>query len=383
MDSLLETPVPAAVATVPVKPPKFNAESAFARDLHARAQAYFDATGLPERDVPAMRRKTVQVWLWFVANWAALVFLPLPLGVKLLLALMHGVAISAIGMAVMHDANHGAYSKSPAINRWVGYSIDCMGCSSFIWRTKHNTLHHTWTNIEGVDDDLELGVLSRMSPHQRWLPFHRLQHLYMWGLYGLLVPKWALFDDFYNVAIGRVGPLPLPKLAARDWAVMLAGKVLHLLLYFVVPLQFYSWQPVLAFYLLTHAVAGVVLAVTFQLAHCVDNASFVPVPASGRMTDDWATHQLRTTVDFAPTSAPLSWLLGGLNFQVVHHLFPKVCHTHYPALAKIVAQTAGEHGLPYLVRPTLAGALASHYRWLKQMGAKPQGRPATGALSPA
>ncbi len=374
---------PSAIGSERVKPPKFHTESQFARDLHARAQAYFAQTGLPERDVPAMRKKTVQIWVWFLGNWAALVFLPVPWWAKLLLALTHGVAISAIGMAVMHDANHGAYSKHPAVNRWVGYSIDCMGASSFIWRTKHNTLHHTWTNVEGVDDDLELGVLSRMSPHQRWLPFHRAQHLYMWGLYGLLVPKWALFDDFYNIALGRVGPLPLPKLSGRDWTVMLSGKALHLVLYFVIPLQFFSWPAVLAIYLLTHAVAGVVLAVTFQLAHCVDNASFVPVPEGGRLADDWATHQLRTTVDFAPASKPLSWLLGGLNFQVVHHLFPKVCHIHYPALAKIVEQTAGEHGLTYLVQPTLGGALASHYRWLKFMGERPDQRPATGALSPA
>jgi linoleoyl-CoA desaturase len=318
-----------------------------------------------------MRLKTVQIWLWFLGSWAALVFLPVPWWGKILLALSQGLAIAGIGMAVMHDANHGAYSKSPAVNRWVGYSIDCMGASSFIWRTKHNTLHHTWTNVEGVDDDLEVGPLGRMSPRQRWLPVHRLQHLYMWGLYALLVPKWALFDDFYNIAIGRVGPLPLPKLAPRDWAVMMGGKALHLTLGFVIPMQFYDFSVVLAFYLLAHAVAGVTLAVTFQLAHCVDNAAFIPVPASGRLDDDWAVHQLRTTVDFAPQSKLLSWYLGGLNFQVVHHLFPKVCHIHYPALAKIVDQTARDHGLPYLVQPKLSGALASHYRWLREMGHEP------------
>jgi linoleoyl-CoA desaturase len=361
----------APMAAVPVRPPKFHAESAFARDLHARADQYLASIGQEPRDLPAMRLKTVQIWLWFLGSWAALVFLPVPWWGKILLALSQGLAIAGIGMAVMHDANHGAYSKSPAVNRWVGYSIDCMGASSFIWRTKHNTLHHTWTNVEGVDDDLEVGPLGRMSPRQRWLPVHRLQHLYMWGLYALLVPKWALFDDFYNIAIGRVGPLPLPKLAPRDWAVMMGGKALHLTLGFVIPMQFYDFSVVLAFYLLAHAVAGVTLAVTFQLAHCVDNAAFIPVPASGRLDDDWAVHQLRTTVDFAPQSKLLSWYLGGLNFQVVHHLFPKVCHIHYPALAKIVDQTARDHGLPYLVQPKLSGALASHYRWLREMGHEP------------
>ena len=350
---------------------KFGRESAFSKALQLRADGYFADTRQQERGLPAMARKTAAIWLWFLTSWAALVLLPGPWWLKVPLAVSLGLAIAGIGMGVMHDANHGAWSRSAGINRWVGYSIDCMGASSFIWRTKHNTLHHTWTNIGGLDDDLELGALSRMSPHQKWLPAHRGQHVYMWALYGLLLPKWVLFDDFYNIAIGRVGPLPLPALRARDWLVLLAGKVLHVGLGLVIPLLLYPWYFVIPCYFLVCAVTGVTLATTFQMAHCVSEADMVPLPVDGRLADDWATHQLRTTVDFAPDNRLLSWYMGGLNFQVVHHLFPKVCHMHYPALAKLVASTAHDHGLTYRVQPKLRGALASHYTWLRTMGLRP------------
>jgi linoleoyl-CoA desaturase len=354
------------------KLPKFGRESPFARDLQARVDSWFAERNLSQRDLPRMYLKSVSIWAWFAASWYGLVLTAAPWWLKLPLAISLGLAVGGIGMAVMHDANHGAYSRSGAVNRWIGYSLDCMGASSFVWRTKHNMLHHTWTNVGHVDDDLELGVLSRMSPHQRWLPVHRGQHIYMWLLYALLVPKWWIFDDFYNIATGRVGPLPLPRLKPRDWVVLLAGKLSHLMLGLVVPLAMgYSWSWVLGGYLLVNAVAGVTLASTFQLAHCVDAVEIVQAPADGRMAEDWASHQLRTTMDFAPRNRVLSWYLGGLNFQVVHHLFPKVCHLYYPELARLVRETARDHGLQYIEQPRLIDALMRHYRWLQHMGRRP------------
>lgn len=350
---------------------KFGRESAFATSLQAGADAYFAQSSLPERDLPQMYLKTLIIWTWFVASWCVLVLVPAAWWLKIPAAVSLGLAIAGIGMSVMHDANHGAYSRRPWLNRWVGYSIDCMGASSFVWRTKHNKLHHTWTNIGGLDDDLELGVLSRMSPHQKWLPLHRGQHFYMWALYGLLVPKWVLFDDFYNIVTGRVGPLPLPRLSARDWVVMLSGKALHVGLGLVIPLLLYPWYFALPLYFLVNAVAGVTLATTFQMAHCVQTAEMVALPDDGRLSDDWASHQLKTTVDFAPRNKLLGWYVGGLNFQVVHHLFPKVCHIHYAALSQVVARSARENGLTYRVQPTLAGSIASHYNWLHQMSLRP------------
>jgi linoleoyl-CoA desaturase len=96
------------------------------------------------------------------------------------------------------------------------------------------------------------------------------------------------------------------------------------------------------------------------------------------MATPWAVHQVETTVDFARGSRVLTWLLGGLNFQIEHHLFPRMCHVNYPAIAPVVEQTCRDYGVDYKQNATLCSALRSHYRWLRAMG-----RSDSGFLAPA
>lgn len=124
---------------------------------------------------------------------------------------------------------------------------------------------------------------------------------------------------------------------------------------------------VLAFYLLVNAVTGVTLATVFQLAHVLEETSF-PQPRGEAVGNTFARHQLQTTADFAPRNKLLTWYVGGLNFQVEHHLFPRIAHTHYPALAQIVRKRAEEAGIPHLSHPTLRSAIAAHYRHLRTLG---------------
>lgn len=330
-----------------------------------------------------MYAKTAIIWSWFWASWAALVFAPvrsiagvLTVPVYLLLAVSLGLAIAAIGMSVMHDANHGAYSRRPWVNKLVGWSLDVLGCSSFVWRTKHNAVHHTWTNVDGCDDDIAMEPLARMAPAQQHRPWHRVQHIYMWPLYGLLHFKWFLLDDFRDFRAGRVAVGKLPKRSAGIYLTLLLSKLSYITLAFAVPLWFHSALPALGLWLVATMTTGLTLAVTFQLAHCVSAAEF-PVATEGLPLErDWAEHQLATTVDFAPGNKLATWLMGGLNYQVVHHLAPKVCHLHYPALAKVVAQTAHKHGLHYRSYPTTRAAVAAHYRFLRLL-AQPAAAAAT------
>ncbi len=346
--------------------PKFAKDGGFRRDLQVKVDAYFAQTGLPERDVGAMYRKTVVILLAFLGTWLAMVFGHLPVYALILLAIAHGLSVAAIGMSIMHDANHGGYSAHPAVNHVLGWTLDFLGCSSWVWKTKHNTVHHTWTNMVGVDDDLEAGFLARMAPGQPRRPWHRLQHWYVWFLYALLLPKWVLVDDWYNLSLHRVGLTPLPPPPLRQWASLLLGKTLFILWSFVLPAYLHGFWPVLGLWLLASSTVGVVLGITFQLAHCVDTATFSE--QSQPLTRDWAEHQLATTVDFAPGNRLLTWYVGGLNYQVVHHLFPRICHVHYPKMAAIIAQTAQDHGLMYRAQPTVWAALRSHVRWLRKMG---------------
>jgi linoleoyl-CoA desaturase len=277
--------------------------------------------------------------------------------------------MAAIGFNVQHDGGHRAYSNHQWVNRIMASSLDLLGGSSYVWARKHNSIHHSYANITGHDDDIDLGILGRLSPHQKWLRFHRLQHFYLWALYGLLPIKWQLYDDFRNVIVGKVGGHRLARPRGWDLLTFIGGKVVFFSLALGIPSLLHPLWAVLLLYVATSFFQGVVLSVVFQLAHCVEEATFpLPQPDTGRMEAAWAVHQLETTVDFARSSRLLSWFVGGLNFQIEHHLFPQVCHVHYPALSRLVEKTCREFGLRYVAHESLLAGVASHFRWLRRVG---------------
>ncbi len=365
---------------------KFQASGPLHQDLKGRVDAYFQQTGKTRRDQPGMYLKSVLILGWWVASYLFLLLVASGPVTLVLGCVSLALAMAGVGFAVQHDANHGGYSNHKRVNRALAFFLDLVGGSSYVWRWKHNIFHHTHTNVDGLDSDVDIAPFARFAPTQRRRSFHRFQHWYMWLLYGLLGLKWHLVDDFQNVITGRVGGQRMPR--PRGWSLVgfLAGKAGFFAWVLVIPSMFHPVLTVVLTYALTAAILGVVIAVIFQLAHCVEGTGFPALPLRGRFEVDWATHQLQTTVDFAPHNRLLTWFLGGLNFQVVHHLFPQVCHLHYPAIAQLVAETCREHGVPYLTQPTFRGALASHFRWLRAMGAKPvsvvEGNPAPVETQP-
>jgi linoleoyl-CoA desaturase len=351
---------------------RFAHRGAFARELDAAVDAYFSETNLSRRDVPAMYVKAAIILGWFVGSWAVLVFVVGNAWQGALAAVSLGLSIAAVGMCVQHDANHGAFSRHRWVNRALGATLDVMGVCSFIWRPKHNVGHHTFTNVESIDYDLDFGALARLSPRQTRRSWHRWQHLYLWFFYGFLLPKWVFHDDFVILKRRYIGVhrLPPPKRSGIVWFGFV--KVFFVAWSFVVPAFFHPIWLVVLFHFLAAFTLGATLGTIFQLAHCNSDVEF-PSATGGPLTNDWATHQLETTADFAPRSRVITWFCGGLNFQVEHHLFPKICHLHYPALAKIVAETAARHGRRYVSQSTLAAALGSHLRHLGAMGTASEG----------
>lgn len=315
--------------------------------------------------------KSALILGWFVLTYWLLVFQVRHWPGAVALSVGLGLAIAAIGFNIQHDGGHGAYSRHRWINRAAAMTLDLLGGSSLIWAHKHNGLHHTFTNISGHDDDINLGMIGRLSPHQphRW--WHRWQHLYLWPLYGMLPIKWQFFDDFADLASRGRGDHSLPRLSLADWVVFLAGKAIFFSLAFVLPLQRHSFSAVIGCYVVAAMVQGVVLSVVFQLAHCVEEADFPATDPTSPAMGPWADHQLATTVDFSRSNGLLSWLLGGLNFQVEHHLFPHICHVHYPSLSAIVEQTCRDCGVPFRSHRSFLSGVASHYRWLRRMGQEP------------
>lgn len=348
---------------------RFGPDDSFHRLVKARVDRYFRRTGLAPRDCRRMYLKTALIMTWLVASYVLLVFVAANWWSAVLLAGSVGLAMSAVGFNIMHDGGHRAYSDRSWINKLAAMSIDLIGGSSFLWDHKHNTIHHTYPNIDGHDDDIDVGFLGRLAPNQKRLFFHRFQHIYLWPLYGLLAIKWHLVDDFAMMIRGRIGVHKFARPRGWDLAIFIGGKLLFFSLAFGIPMLLHPWWVVLLMYGLASLVLGIVMSVVFQLAHVVEEAHFpVPEPGTGRLDSHWAEHQVRTTVDFARDSRVLTWFLGGLNFQIEHHLFPRVSHIHYPRLSRLVKQACRRCDLPYHEHPTFLAGVANHYRWLRQMG---------------
>jgi linoleoyl-CoA desaturase len=350
---------------------KFGDDAGFHRELRQKVDAYFQSTGKRRRDCPRMYLKTALIFGWAAASYALLVFVAGAWWLALLLAVSLGVSLAAIGFNIQHDGGHGAYSERRWVNKLMALSLDLLGGSSYMWAFKHNTVHHTYPNITGYDDDINLGIFGRLSPHAKRFSFHRFQHLYLWLLYGFLPIKWQLYDDFHDVAVGRVGGYRCPRPKGWDLAGFIGGKVLFFSLALGLPMLLHPIWVVLLFYVVTSLVQGMTLSGVFQLPHCVEEAGFpMPHEDTGRMESSWTAHQVETTVDYAPRNRLLSWFVGGLNFQIEHHLLPQICHVHYAALSPIVAETCQQFGLQYKVNQTFLAALMSHFRWLRRMGAE-------------
>jgi len=357
---------------------KFTGDNDFYVELKRRVDLHMTNNGRRERHCPEMYLKTAIILATFAASYGLLVFASLTWWQALPLAVVLAFATAAIGFNIMHDASHHAYSNIPWVNRLAQKSLDLIGGSSYLWRWKHVVFHHTYANIYGYDTDVDLGELGRLTPHHKRLRFHSWQHWYLWFLYGALVVKWHCLDDFRVAIRGRIGEHRYPRLKGGDLATFLFGKLLFFMIAFGIPLRFHSVWVVALFYIIIAFIVGIVMSVVFQLAHSVEDAGFPRPQTPGRMDTPWAIHQVETTVDFARNSRAAYWLLGGLNFQIEHHLFPRICHINYPLIAPVVEDTCREFGVRYTAHETFRQGLASHFRWLRQMGAPSDAEATTG-----
>ncbi len=357
----------AGAGVAPAKRLKFAGSNDFQSELRRRVEAFFRSTGRRQRDCWQMYLKTAVLLGLLAASYVLLVFVVQAWWLALPLAVLLGLATAGVGFNIQHDGGHQAYSNRPWVNKLTALTLDVIGGSSYVWYWKHAVFHHTYVNVTGHDSDIDLGALGRLTPHQTRRRFHRWQHFYLWPLYGLLGVKWHLGGDVLNVVTGRIGEHRFPRPRGWDLVTFVAGKAVFLTLAFGLPLWFHPVWVALLFYGVAEMVLGLTLSVVFQLAHCVEEAEF-PLPRpDGRIENAWAIHQAETTVDFARRSRVLAWLLGGLNFQIEHHLLPRICHVNYPALAKLVEETCRDFGVRYRAHPSVLAGLASHYRWLRRL----------------
>lgn len=349
-----------------------NKNAVFFQSLKASVDAYFDEQNLRKTGNWKLYHKTMVLIPAALAIYISVLTVSMPAYISIPLCSLLGLILASIGFNVMHDACHGSYSTKNWVNETLGLTLNALGGNSFIWKHKHNIIHHTYTNVDGIDDDIAKSPLMRHCQTQRWVPIHRIQHIYVPFMYAISSFAWTFINDFQKYLGKRVHNTPLKTMSPQDHFVFWLSKVLYVGFYVVLPIVLVGWKAWLIGFGAMHITLGFTLAVVFQLAHVVEETEFeVAGIEATQIESEWAVHQIKTTSNFAPDNKIISWYVGGLNYQVEHHLFPRISHVHYPALSKIVARECEKFNLAYHCMPTMTSAVISHFRFLKMLGHKP------------
>ena len=348
---------------------RFTQHRDFQKTLNERVNTFLRENNIPGRDVPAMYLKTAVALAWWLAVYLLLLLGGFSPWVNLVLCLVWAMAIASVGFNVVHDANHGGYSNNPRINRLVSLSAEILGMSGFRWRTKHNIWHHTYTNIAGYDDDVETFGLMRLTPRVPWKPLFKAQAWYFPLVYSLIAFDFIL-RDFMMVLFGKSDANHVyPKMNPTDKVIFWGGKLVFFGIMLGLPLLVFPWWQVLIGFCIVMLTAGLILGIVFQLAHINGNVEFPdPVGSPLHIENEWAIHQVETTADFAPHNKLLNFYIGGLNYQIEHHLLPHICHLNYPRIAPIVRATCEEFGVRYTCFSTWREAFVCHLRELQKLG---------------
>ncbi len=351
----------------------FVKNTAFYADLKKGVDNYFAERGIKKTGNLALYTKTVVLSITALVLYLVLLLSDLHAVAGILLSGLLGFTLASIGFNVMHDACHGSYSSRKWVNDLLGLTLNMLGGNAFIWKFKHNIIHHTYTNVDGLDDDIAKSPVMRQCATQKWAPAHRFQHIYVILVYALSSFLWVFMMDFAKYFTQRVFVTPLQRMSRKEHAIFWLSKVLYLVFYIFIPVYFVGWQAWAIGFASMHVALGFTLAIIFQLAHVVEHAEFESAGIEPKLIEnEWAVHQVKTTCNFAPRHQLISWFVGGLNYQIEHHLFARISHIHYPHISGIVRETCEKHDLPYNSFPTMSEAIASHFRMMKALGRKPE-----------
>jgi linoleoyl-CoA desaturase len=352
---------------------RFNGknQAEFYPEVKRKVEDYFKSNNIGKNANGEMIFKSVFFLSSLVGLYLLILLGNFSVGILLVFAILLGMVQSFIGFNVAHDAIHGSYSSNSKVNKFMSFWFNIIGASPYVWSIAHNKVHHTFTNIPGHDEDLEVAPgLVRVCPEDPRKPIMKFQQFYAFFLYGLASLSWVFRKDYVKFFQKKIGHTDNSKHPKIEYFNLFFYKAIYYTLFIVIPLVVMdiTWVQFLIGFLAMHLAEGFVMGLVFQLAHVVEGMDFPNPDEAGNMGDTWAIHQMRTTANFSRESSIANFLCGGLNFQIEHHLFPNVCHVHYTEISKIVKATADEYGVPYIENETFFGALKSHYKTLKYFG---------------
>ena len=349
----------------------FTEHHGFYKELKKRVYNYFQENNISQTGGWRIFLKSILILSLVTTSYVLLVFFSTSWIMAIISAFLLAQGFALAGFNIMHDSVHGSFSKNKRVNKILGYTLDLIGGSQRLWYHKHNILHHTYTNIDGLDTDLETKGLLRLNPNQRWRPWHRFQSLYAFPVYSFLTLSMISFTDFQKFFSRHIGKYELPKPTPGETTLFFLTKIFYFFYTLILPMFFNPVLYVIAAFIGVHLVLGFTFSVVFQLAHTVEENEFpvAEMPAAV-INNEWAIHQVETTANFSPKSLLANWYLGGLNFQIEHHLFARISHVHYRKISGIVRETCKEFGITYTSYSNIFKAVFMHLKFLNQMSKK-------------
>jgi len=345
---------------------------AFTATLNKRVNDYFKTKGISRYGNTEMYIKTVFMLCLFILPFLGIVIYEPGTVVALILSGLMGLGMAGIGLSIMHDAIHGAYSGNQTVNKILGYTLNFVGGNAINWKIQHNVKHHTYPNVHDHDEDIAPKLILRLSPYSSISGVHRYQYIYAWVLYGLGTFFWVTFKDFIKIInFYKEGWLQKnTNSITKEIIILLVSKIIYYSYIIGIPLMFtsYSGMEIFIGFMTLHVCSGLALAVIFQPSHLMEEVLYPTPNKEGKMKYSRFVHQLYTSVNFANENKLVTWYGGALNYQVEHHLYPQICHVHYPAIAKLVKQTTAEYNIPYHSKKGFWEAIREHNKMLKWLG---------------
>lgn len=354
---------------------KLTKSDAFSKKLSQRVDEYLKTNNLKKYGSWRILLKVPLMFSLYLLPYFLMIFGVIDNTWALFLfAGIMGVGMAGIGLSIMHDANHGSFSRYKWVNSAMSFSMEILGGNSTNWRIQHNVLHHSFTNVHDMDEDIApVGVL-RFSPNEPRKKMHRYQVFYAWFFYGLMTLSWMTNKDFMQlVRYHKNGLLKSQNTSlGKSLSYLIVSKLAYYVYIALIPMLVMDitwWQWAIGFFTM-HFVCGSILAFVFQIAHVMPETEFLTKETYVDKNEEisWAKHQMMTTANFSRWNPAFTWYVGGLNYQIEHHLFPDISHIHYPKISRIVRKTAQEFGVPYHYHRTFGGAIIQHLRLLHQLG---------------
>lgn len=345
-------------------------KTSFFKNLKEKVDGYFAQKKIHPAGNGKLYLKSVLQVLSAAVLYTVLVFFTPHVLISILLCLVLGINLAVIGFNVMHEGGHQTFSKYRWVNNVSAYFLNVLGGNTYYWKIKHNINHHTYTNIEGMDSDIDVKPFMRLHEGQPLHSYHRFQHVYWVLLYGISYLAWVFYEDFKKYVSGKVSVINERKrLALKEHFIFWFTKFMFVAVYMIIPIVFVGWIPWLIGFLIITFTCGLAISVVFQLAHVIEGTEFHATNSSdSKGNQEWALHQISSTANFATSNKILHWLLGGLNFQIEHHLFPRVSHIHYPAISKLVKEACRESNITYNEYASMFKAVSSHLLLLRKLG---------------